>query len=463
MSERTVTPSDDLAALARSQPVGTRFLLSPGVYRQGPIQPRDDQQFIGQPGVIFDGEGTREYCFGGVKGGTGGKRVVLRGFEVTRYNPAAQSAAIRPFGQAYDWVVEDLFVHDSANWGIQVDSGWKVRRCVIERMGTMGLGGGGNAQTVIEDCEVTFCNTVGADSHWEAGGMKFVYSDHLTVRNNWVHENGGPGIWFDGHSTDAQIISNDVEDNAGPGVDYEINRGALIENNHCEGNGTDPTWADDYDLAGGGIYVLDCDDVVIRNNDVWDNAGGIGLVDDARSGRDQWPPLDNIEVYGNRIRYAQRKTGIAIASGRPALASSVRFHDNQYEIEPAAPRFRLGSATMNWPVWQEHWIGETLYTEESQQEDGMAEFGVKASLQVTGVKSEPVKPGKPTGLFAERSLAWTVVPGATSYRIQRRTASGVWVGVKETDKTALFVPERGRYRVRAINQAGAGPWAYLLV
>ena len=442
MSERTVTPSDDLAALARSQPAGTRFLLSPGVYRQGPIQPKDDQQFIGQPGVVFDGEGTREYCFGGVKGGTGGKRVILRDFEVTNYRPAAQAAAIRPFGNAHDWVLEDLFVHDSANWGIQVDSGWEVRRCDLKRLGTMGLGGGGNAQTVIEDCEVSYCNTTGADSHWEAGGMKFVYSDHLAVRNNWVHHNGGPGIWFDGHSTDAQIVGNTVEDNDGPGIDYEINRGALIEDNECMRNGLDPTWADDYDLGGGGVLIIDSADVTVRNNVLLDNQGGIGLVDDARSGRDQWPPLENIDIYGNRIRYAQRKTGVAIGSGRPALAASVRFHDNQYEVDPTRIGFRVGSWEMGFVAWQDRWAGEALYAEEPPP---------------------LVKPAKPAGLSALRSISWGAVSGADFYTVQRRQQDGLWVGWVDTPDHWAGVDVRGRYRVRAVNDAGHGPWAYLLV
>lgn len=339
---------------------------------------------------------------------------------------------------AYDWLLEDLTVCDSANWGIQVDSGWRVLRCDLRRLGTMGLGGGGNPQTLIEDCDVGYCNTTDADSHWEAGGMKFVYSNGLTVRRCWVHDNGGPGIWFDGHSTDAQIVGNTVEDNDGPGIDYEINRGALIEGNECRRNGSDPTWADDYDLGGGGIYVIDCADVTIRNNIVEDNQGGIGLVDDAREGRANWPPLENVEVCGNRIRYAQRKTGVAIASGRPPLATSVRFRDNRYEIDPARQGFRVGDVSMSFPAWQARWPSETLYQE------------------------PPAKPAKPAGLAVSRDLHWEPDVHAPLYRVEMKSADG-WLPVAETHQYHLLVVRRGRYRVRAENQSGVSPWATVIV
>lgn len=462
MGEIAVRPGDDLSTLSKANPAGTVFRLQPGVYSGQSVTPKDDQQFIGEPGVILDGAG-REFAFGGVRGGTGGKRVQLRDLGIRGYAPTAQNAAIRPFGYAYDWLLEDCDIHHNANWGVQVDSGWKARRCGIHHNGTLGLGGGGNAQTVIENCAIYGNNTSGADSHWEGGGMKFVYSSGLTVRDCDVFENDGPGIWYDGHSTDAQIIRNSVCDNRGPGIDYEINAGALIEGNQCEGNGTDPTWADDYDLGGGGILIIDCSGVTIRNNILLDNQGGIGLVDDARSGRDQWPLLEGIDVYGNLIRYAARKTGIAIAAGRPALAASVRFHDNRYQIDPSRIGFRIGSSNLSFPQWQAKFTGEQL--DDEQEERGMSNFGAIAGLSVTGVKgpASVVKPGKPTGLEAYRALDWDAVPGADFYRVQAKVGTADWVFVCDTVESHTDVPRRCRYRVRALNAAGGSPWAYLLV
>lgn len=461
MADLTVTPSDDLAALARSKPAGTRFLLQPGTYRQGSIQPKDDQQFVAQGEVIFDGDGTRPFAFGGVKGGTGGKRVRLQGFTVQHYCPEDfQSAAIRPFGYAHDWTLLNLRVQDNRHRGIQVDSGWHVIGCQVLRNGCLGIGGGGDA--LIEDCEIAHNNTEGHDSHNEGGGAKFVYSDELRVENCWVHHNDGPGIWFDGHSTNAQILGNTVWDNHGPGIDYEINAGALIEDNTCQGNGSDPNWADDWELSGGGIVIIDCSGVTIRNNTILDNQGGVGLVDDNRSGRGSWPNLENIDIYGNLIRYAQRKSGIAIASGRPSLSGTVRFGDNRYDVDPARVGFRIAGSNLNFTAWQARWTGERLDTE--QEEQGMSQFGAIAGLSVTGVKGPApvVKPGKPTDLIAQRSISWCVVPGATSYVVQRKIGTD-WTLLHTIDGLGMGVPARGRYRVRAVNAAGAGPWAYLLV
>ena len=437
MGQIIVQPGDNLQALVTANPAGTVFLIR-GEHHGQSVTPKDDQQFIGEQAVLV-GDG-REFAFSGVKGGNGGKRVVLRGLEIRGYTPAAQSAAVRPFGYAHDWILEDLSVHDNANWGVQVDSGWQVRRCLIYRNGTLGVGGGGDA--LIEDCSIYGNNTSGADSHWEAGGTKFVYADGLTIKDCRVFENDGPGIWFDGHTDDAFIVGNWVEDNRGPGIDWEINGAALIEGNTCYGNGTDPNWADDYDLGGGGILIIDSAHVIIRNNVLLDNAGGIGLVDDARSNRSSWPDLEFIEVSGNRIRYAQRKHGVAIASGRPALSSSVVFQNNQYEVTPSRVGFRVGDVSMNLAGWTQRYPTDKLYEQP--------------------VEPPLVRPAKPVIFGVERSILWQPVPDADFYRVQVMTDEG-WLTFADTEQHEITVGARGRYRLRAMNGAGGSAWTTLLV
>jgi hypothetical protein len=51
----SLRPGQDLLAIVASSPEGTRFHLSPGIYRQQTIYPRNRQEFVGQEGVILSG------------------------------------------------------------------------------------------------------------------------------------------------------------------------------------------------------------------------------------------------------------------------------------------------------------------------------------------------------------------------------------------------------------------------
>jgi hypothetical protein len=50
-----VDPRDDLASMVKTAPPGSQFVLSPGRYLVGPIQPKDGQSFIGRPGAVLSG------------------------------------------------------------------------------------------------------------------------------------------------------------------------------------------------------------------------------------------------------------------------------------------------------------------------------------------------------------------------------------------------------------------------
>lgn len=434
-----IRPGDSIQSKVDANPAGTVFLIRGTHHAQSVVlkKQHNGDQFIGEDAVL-DGDKVKEFAFAGLRGGESAQDIVIRNMAVTGYMPLTQAAAIRPYGYAWRWTLEDLDIHDNANWGVMLDRDWQVRRCHVHRMGTMGLGGGGG---VVEDCEIDNNNTSGIDSHWEAGGMKFVYCTGMKVRRNHVHHNKGPGIWFDGNSTDALIQDNLCEDNYGPGIDWEINRGAVIEGNTCLRNGTDPTWADDWDLGGGGILVINGEDVIIRNNLCLDNQGGIGLT---HADRGSFPNLDRVEVYGNLIGYTARQSGIAWSVPLPH-PETVRFHDNRYQVDPVRVGFRIGGSSMPFPLWQAHWTGELL-----------------ADSEPPTPPPPLVKPAIPTGLEAERSILWTPVEGANSYTVQIKTDDG-WLPFVKTEQHEVSVGTRGRYRVRAVNDAGASAWATLLV
>ena len=451
MGQITVQPGDNIQALVTANPAGTVFLIR-GEHHGQSVVPKDDMQFIGEQGAVLKGDGA-EFAFGGTPGGSGAKRVTLDSLTIQGYVPKAhppqiekdfQGPVIRPFGYSYDWVLRRLIVQDNRHRGIQVDNGWRVIDCIVRRNGCLGIGGAGNSATLIDGCEISGNNTEGHDSHNEGGGIKLVHSDGLTVRDCDVFENDGPGVWYDGHSDNGKILGNRVRDNRGPGIDWEINGAALIEGNLCERNGLDPAWADDWDLGGGGIIVIDSAGVIVRNNILLDNQGGIGLMDDARGDRGSWPNLENITVEGNRIRYTARKHGVAIASGRPALSTSVVFDNNRYEVDPNRQGFRVGSTNLSLAGWQAKYPTDLLYEEPVEPPPPL------------------VRPAKPVIFGVERSILWQPVPDADWYRVQVMTDEG-WLTFADTVQHEITVGSRGRYRLRAVNGAGGSAWTTLLV
>ena len=62
----------------------------------------------------------------------------------------------------------------------------------------------------------------------------------MTFRNNFVHHNVRDGIWYDFNlNAGALIEDNRVEDNGGNGIIFETSIGATITNNTLRRNGED--------------------------------------------------------------------------------------------------------------------------------------------------------------------------------------------------------------------------------
>ena len=70
---------------------------------------------------------------------------------------------------------------------------------------------------MLENSELSYNNTAGYNWGWEAGGTKWTHTDGLIVRNNYVHDNYGNGLWTDGSNINIVYEGNVVEDNYGAG------------------------------------------------------------------------------------------------------------------------------------------------------------------------------------------------------------------------------------------------------
>lgn len=286
--------------------------------------------------------------------GAGVRDVVIEDLTIRNFANPAQVGALDGSG-SIGWTIQHVEVADNHGGGLAIGRGMHVRNVRVVgngQIGVLGQDGDDGPPVVVEDSEIAFNRTLGFDEGWEAGGTKFVGTDGLVFRNNWVHDNhGAKGVWFDISNRDAVITSNLIEDNDVAGIFYEISFGALIEDNIVRGNGTSGSGR-----LTGGIFVVDSPGVTVRNNHIVDNIGVavVGFHQNRRTTEDGPTEIRDLEVTGNEISGPSGTIGV-IEQGRSGTpfepAMSNRFEDNLY---------RLGRPDQ-WVWW---WDGRELGFEE---------------------------------------------------------------------------------------------------
>ncbi|NIA25561.1 MAG: hypothetical protein GWP04_08310 [Gammaproteobacteria bacterium] len=338
-----VFPGDSLQGLVDAY----TFVIKAGVHRGQQVVPKDGDVFVGESGAVLSGEGVAEFAFG-----AGGVGVTVTGLVIEKYATPTQEGVIRAGGGAADWVVSDNEIRYNGGTGIRAGSGWRVSGNYVHHNGQLGVFGAGGG-IVIEGNEIAFNNTENVDSHWEAGGSKFVHTVNLVVRGNYVHDNKGPGLWTDGNNIYTLYENNRVVDNYGPGIDHEISHDAVIRNNVVEGNGFGWTgWVD-----GAGILVNTSLNVEVYGNTVRYNNDGIAAIHTDRSASTTtYGPyaLKNLWVHDNVIVMNAGQTGVVTTTSDPVFGAewNNRFDRNTYTLGSGDSYYRWGGATITVSQWR---------------------------------------------------------------------------------------------------------------
>ncbi|HWC07269.1 MAG TPA: right-handed parallel beta-helix repeat-containing protein [Gemmatimonadota bacterium] len=357
-----ILPGEDIQAVVDDHPEGTLFLIRAGRHVGQSIRPKDGMSFVGEPGAILDGAGEKRYAF---DGGDGPDDVSIRGLVIERYAPPPQDGAVMA-KDTERWVVENNEIrYNTADvlhkgcrlgggcggMGIKIGDGMVVRGNSLHHNDEYGVGGNGDG-VLIEGNEIAFNNYRGAVRvGFGAGGTKFVRTHELVVRNNYVHDNQGNGIWMDIENVDALVEDNRVENNSGNGIMYEISYGAVIRNNYVAGNGfANPRW-----LYGAGIFVSSSSDVEIYGNRVENNARGITAVIQNRGigslGRYE---VRNLFVHDNDIAMDTGWTGLGEGVGDDSYYTDKnnRFERNRYRIDSRSRAFMWQKQELTLEEWQ---------------------------------------------------------------------------------------------------------------
>ena len=282
--------------------------------------------------------------------------VRIAGLTIEKFACPAQDGAID--GKAsHAWVIENNLIHLNHGIGIRLGDGMQVLRNKLLHNGQLGVGGGGS-NLIVDGNEIAFNNYAGYDYGWEAGGSKFAFTKNLIVRNNFAHDNKGPGLWTDIDNENTFYEHNHTKSNQEAGIMHEISYQAVIRNNLVEDDGfsasnkTEPWY-------GGGILIVASAGVEVYGNTVKGCMNGIVGTQARRGVSSQHGTpylLKDLNVHDNDITASQ---GIAAGIVRSAaLGDAVfdswnnRFTNNQFHLaDPGAKSFAWGGTELSYREW----------------------------------------------------------------------------------------------------------------
>ncbi|MDP9301855.1 MAG: right-handed parallel beta-helix repeat-containing protein, partial [Actinomycetota bacterium] len=232
-----ISASQDIAAVVSSHVAGTAFcVLAATFHPTSPINMKAGDSLTGQYGAVIDGTNVTQ-------GYDVGSTAIIRGWNCFTTAPC-NNVTIR------NLVIRNLATHDCI--GIYEDgsvlpgTGWTVDHnetsgCTMGiatwSNGTFshnfthdnacGIGGYRNSYVVADHNEI---------AHNQNSGCKWAAGDHITVTNNYVHDNAytGPelnaGIWLDTVGP-GNLISGNTVQNQAFGIMYEATDAGRITAN----------------------------------------------------------------------------------------------------------------------------------------------------------------------------------------------------------------------------------------
>jgi parallel beta-helix repeat protein len=257
--------------------------------------------------------------------GVGAYDVTIRGVTVEKFASDLQYAAIRA---GRGWTVEG--VEARLNHAAGIDGATRMRNNYVHDNGEAGLGGSG--QATVDGNEISWNNYARVCSCWDAGGAKWANGSNLSVTDNYVHDNRGPGFWTDGSESRITIARNRVERNSGNGILVELSYDAKVSQNVVRRNAIRSRgWC-----QAGGIVVAESPDVEVSGNTVSRNGDGICLSQQDRGTDPVLGPhaLNDVYVHDNTVVMERGHTGLIEYVGDTSYYTSRnnRFEHNVYSL-----------------------------------------------------------------------------------------------------------------------------------
>jgi parallel beta-helix repeat protein len=342
-----VAPGQSIQAAVDKNPAGTTFVIKAGVHKRQSVIPKAGDTFVGESGAVMTGEGVTEFAFGG----NGADNVTIRGLVIEKYAAPQQTGTVQNIAGSQGWTVENNEIRYNNGMGVKSSTGWKVLNNYVHHNEQLGLSGGGS-NVLIEGNEIAFNNYLKTvNPSWAGGGTKWVKTTNLVVRNNYSHDNYGPGLWTDGENVNTLYENNRVIDNNHSGIKHEVSCSAVIRNNTAIGNG----FGVDGWLDGAGILVNTSPDVEVYGNVVRNNNDGIGGIH-AKRDNVNGPckrELRNFWVHDNIIEMKVGHTGVVTnLDGAVFTSMNNRFDRNTYTLGSGDNYYRWAGPARTTAEWK---------------------------------------------------------------------------------------------------------------
>ncbi len=321
-------------------PAGTTFWVAPGTHKlgvgdvYGQVIPKDGNTYIGAPGAVFDGQDTQLTAFGGQA-----TRVTIKHLTVRNFASGLDQGVVN-HDSGNDWVIEYNSLVFNRGAAMMIGARNTIRYNCLADNGQYGFNayqaGNGIVDVVMDRNEIARNNT----ENWEArtpcgctGGGKFWSVERAKVTNNWVHDNNGTGIWADYDNVEFLFEGNLIENNAGPGIWYEISYNFMIRYNNIRGNNWRTDGGENFPF--GGIYIAE------SGGDT--RAGSVYAVSEIHNNliENNW---DGVVLWEDADRFCQSPAGGVSATcpffdrtyGARNNTQNIQIHHNTFTVDKAA-------------------------------------------------------------------------------------------------------------------------------
>jgi hypothetical protein len=328
----------------RLRPVASRSAVLPGTVFWDAA--------AGQLVLGDDPTGRRVEVATATRAFSGGGSVTVQGLTVEKFANPAQSGAFHIQGS---WTIVDNLVRWNHGAGICGASGSVVEHNEVRENGQLGLCGTSSVGARFEANVIVGNNTAGFKRDWEAGGAKWVATQDLVVRGNYVTGNDGPGLWTDIDNIRSTIEDNYVTANNGPGIFHEISYDAAIRHNAVLDNYPTQTCPQG-GWCSSGIRISESSNVLVEGNVVRGAHGSIlGIQAERGSGAYGAHLLSNVTVRDNDVTPGAGRTGVMQNTGDMTIFGAARgntFTGNRYHLRCSSSDFAWANANLDFAHWR---------------------------------------------------------------------------------------------------------------
>jgi parallel beta-helix repeat protein len=280
----------------------------------------------------------------------GKSNLTIRNLDIQKYANEAETGAINTDSNS---LIEGNQVSLNHGSGIRLkgDNRTIVSKNYIYNNGSKGIGAPQATNSLIENNEVAFNNANFFAYSYEASGIKTSGSDNI-IRNNYVHDNNGRGIWTDVNAKRITIDSNLVLNNAHIGIAYEVSSDGIIKRNTVGDNGRLGKAMFSSQILIQNSYNMQ---VYENNVQVQSTFGqGINILEVAKRAENNPGYLSfNNSIYNNKISYLG-KSGYSGAIGPTQMYAKNRFYNNGYFFSPgdSTRRFAWNGSKLTFAQFQ---------------------------------------------------------------------------------------------------------------